>query len=80
MNNSVASYKKFLTNVIAKIVNDNLQGSGSIAENMGAQQILVEHVLRVLENQGYLRLSETLGDGIFLYNVSPKLKRVLEGT
>ena len=70
VNNYVASYKELLTNVIAKIVNENLQDSVSITENVGAQQILVDHALHVLENQGYLKLSKTLSDGISLSTMS----------
>ena len=78
-NNYVENYEKIFTNVIAQIINENLKDSVSIAKNVGAQRILVDHILHVLENQGCLRLSEKLSGGVFLYNVSPKLKRALEG-
>jgi hypothetical protein len=47
-----------------------------VAERLGFPRLLVLHILRLLDAQGLLKLSEPYGPVAHFYNVSPKLRRL----
>jgi len=72
-------YAQFKTRVIAAIVNDKLADNYSIIRATGQPQLLVNHFLEDLANQGLCRISKSMGGGlhIHVFGVSPELKRLL---
>lgn len=76
----IADIDSVLTAVIARIVNDGMTDSGSIRESVGQPGIIIEYILRLLADNGHFTLSKPLGRGreMYILDVSPELKRMLE--
>jgi hypothetical protein len=65
---------------IALLVNDPPKGNRIIhdlATRANTQRLVVDQLLKGLEEQGLLRVSRTLGDGSRLHRISPTLGRLL---
>jgi len=73
----VPDYESSITQVASAVVNNGLEDNKSIQQHVGKDQFLVDHALEVLENQGYVRLSRTMGGHTWIIDVSPALKRAL---
>ncbi len=76
-NTYVSGYEEIQRRIVAHIVNNELYDAGEIASKMGIHTILVEHVFSLLELQGYARIRKGFGIRNQVFNVSPKLKRLL---
>ncbi|NHV31740.1 toll/interleukin-1 receptor domain-containing protein [Burkholderia sp. D-99] len=59
------------------IVNDGLTHNGALAEASQQPVPLVDHAIRLLEGQGYLKATRSLSGNTNIYNVSPMLRRAL---
>lgn len=68
-------YDAVLRQLVAGIVNEGWCNSDDI-ENLGAPERLHDHLVRLLEDQGHIRVARYLS-GYFIRDVSPKLRRAL---
>ncbi len=71
------NYSAAADEVCAAVVNLGEGSDEQITETVGHSRLLVLHVLRVLDNNGTLHLSEAMGGSAFFHGVSPKLRRLL---
>jgi serine/threonine protein kinase len=71
----VEDYNALVDEVIVQIVRHEKEDNFSIREALSQQQLLVDHILDVLERNGFVKLSKTLGGGVKVYGVSAELKR-----
>ncbi len=68
-----------LTEICTAIVNGDEQGSDDdLATITGHPRLIVLHVLRQLDGNGLLKLSQAIGPTTRYYGVSPKLRRLLD--
>ncbi|MDH3349254.1 MAG: toll/interleukin-1 receptor domain-containing protein [Desulfobulbaceae bacterium] len=74
----INDYQQIIHDVIVAIVNENLGNNSELAEKIGHPLKLINHILDLLESNGHLSLSKTLGGGVGIYNVSPALRRMLQ--
>lgn len=79
LNAYLDDYQTLIRTVIALIVNRNMQSNAEIIAETDRPQRLINHVLDLLESNGHVALSKTMGGGISIYNVSPALRRMLAG-
>jgi len=70
-------YKVTQTQVVACIANNEMDDALEISSKLGKPVSLVEHIFLLLEMNGYLKISQEMGRRRQIYNVSPKLKRLL---
>lgn len=73
----VEQYEEKVQDVAVAVVNQGLQDNESIAAKLSLPQYLVDHALKVLESQQYLKLSRNLGGHIHIISVSATLRRAL---
>jgi TIR domain len=73
----IPEYQNKIKAVISMIVNNKLESNTTIYQRLNEPKILVNHILDVLENNGYLSLVKTFGGDNHILNVSPALKRSL---
>ncbi len=78
INTDNPEFNKILNDVISLVVNEKIRDNETIANKLEVNQILVNHSLKLLENNVLLELSFAEGNLIFIMNVSVKLKRMLE--
>lgn len=77
-NTYITDYSKITYNVVAAIVNEDMMENQQIAKSLNQNIAVVDHILDLLENNGLIKLSKTIGVLSHIYNVSPKLKRLLK--
>ncbi len=61
--------------VATAIVNKQDQDSKAIASAVGAKKYVVDQILNEFENLGWLQLSKSLNDTVYVLKTSPELKR-----
>ncbi len=77
INNILPDYNIILNNVISLIVNKNVNNNENIIKELNVNKIVVNHILNVLELKNYVKLTRAQGNFIFIFNISPELKRIL---
>lgn len=70
-------YQELIRKIIALIVNNNMQSNSEIVSGTHLPHRLVDHVLDLLDLNGLITVSKTIGGGAHIFNVSPALKRML---
>lgn len=73
----LGDYDSLVNNVAFAIVNKKAMDSETIINELGQPQLIIDHVLNVLENKSLIKLIRTLGGLSLISNVSPELKRML---
>lgn len=76
----VEDYASIQKSVGLEIENQKSYQNKSIAKSLGKPQIIIDHVLRVFESKGFVKLYSSLGGDIEIYEVSPLLRRWLRET
>jgi len=74
------NYDSILESIAFQIVNLNNMDNKSISTSLNQPQMIVDHILNVLENGGLIRATQTVKGGIHIFDVSPELKRMLRKT
>ena len=75
--NYLEGFDKLVDQVAAALVNEEADSNEHLSALLGKPIYLIGHILRVLENNGLLKLTEFMGGMISAYSLSPKLKRAL---
>lgn len=75
----IANYQEIIRNVVSAIVNKRLTDNIALEAEINQPRILIDHILDVLESNSHLKQSKSLGGMCHIYNVSPSLKRALNG-
>lgn len=71
----IPGYESTIQAVASAILNENVDSNSDLQAKIGKNQFLINHILDLLERQGYIQL-EKFGDGrINVYSVSVKLRR-----
>lgn len=73
----IPQYQELIREVIALIVNNNMQSNDELIAETKQPTRLINHILDLLEMNGHVHLSKTIGGGVHVYNVSPALRRML---
>lgn len=78
----IDDYNSILDSVAFQIVNHNNMNNRSISASLEQPQMIVDHILNVLERKELIKLAKRFGGGIHIHvlNVSPELKRMLRKT
>jgi hypothetical protein len=78
----VSGYASIRKEVIAQIVNHEQKQEGFIAASINQPVNLVRHIMSWLKLDGYIKVTETFGvdNRMYVYEVSPRLKRFLESS
>lgn len=74
----INDYQQIIHDVIIAIVNQSLGDNSEIAKKLGQPIKLIDHTLDLLESNGHLNLSKTIGGDVHINNISPALKRMLQ--
>lgn len=75
----IDEYTAIQHRVVTELVGGPEQGDDQdIASKSAAPRLLVLHIMKLLDMQGLLRLSESMGPTTHYFNVSPKLRRLLD--
>jgi hypothetical protein len=72
----VPKYDELIESVAFEIVNRGAHDSQAIIASSGQPAVLVEHALAMLKQQGLINYESTW-DGSIIYDVSPRLRRIL---
>lgn len=71
----ISGYESTIQAVASAILNENVDSNSDLQARIGKSQFLINHILELLESQGYLQL-EKYGAGLWeVYSVSVKLRR-----
>lgn len=73
----VKNYNSIVDDVISCIVNKEIVDNKSISKELRQNQLIIDHILRLLASRGLIHIAEFLGGSIAIHDVSPELKRVL---
>lgn len=71
------TYHEIQANIISLLVNEDIASNIDLMEKLNQPQLIIDHVLDLLELNGHLDLSKMIGGFIRVYNISPSLKRSL---
>ena len=75
----IDEYGSIQHRVVTELVGGPAQGDDQdIASKSDAPRLLVLHIMKLLNTQGLLGLSESMGPTTHYFNVSPKLRRLLD--
>ena len=77
LNAYVPQYQAQIKGIISLIVNKNMRSNVELIAETKQLPRLINHVLDLLEMNGHVRLSKTLGGGVHFHDVSPALRRML---
>lgn len=72
-------YKSIVQGVMTLIVSKDISGNHALAESLNQPIILIDYILELLEEKNLLQLSKMTQGVIWIYNISPELKRMVEG-
>jgi len=78
-NACIANYQEILKETVSAIVNMELTGNEFIANFLKHPPFLIDHILDVLESRRHIKMTKYSSGGCHIYNVSPTLKRLLNG-
>jgi hypothetical protein len=73
----IPDYQETLQNVIIMIVNQGMRENIKIAETLNKPLYLIDHIYKLLETKGHVKLSNELGRSNTIFEVSASLKRLL---
>lgn len=73
----VAEYGSVIDHLAGLIANEGANTNLKLSETSGKPLMLVNHIIRALENNGHVKVSEEMGERIYIYEVSAKLRRAL---
>ncbi|MCJ8352352.1 toll/interleukin-1 receptor domain-containing protein [Moritella sp.] len=73
----IPDYSATLDKVISLIVNEDINNNTAIQEKTNKSIVIINHILDVLESNGHVKLSKTMGGMVQVYNVSVSLRRAL---
>jgi hypothetical protein len=73
----IPNYDDKILSVASALVNDQLGDNFSIAKKLNERQLLIDHILDLLESNGHLKHAKMVGGMIRVFNVSASLKRSL---
>ena len=76
----IKDYNQVVKSVIFQIVNQEGIDSQFISSNLNQPQMIIDHILDVLESRELIGLSKSLGIAKHIYSVSPELKRITRET
>lgn len=71
------NYHELQTNVISLLVNEDIASNIELLEKLKEPQLIIDHILDLLDMNGHVSLSKMMGGLIRVYNISPSLKRSL---
>lgn len=71
------NYHELQTNIISLLVNEDIASNIELVEKLTQPQLIIDHVLDLLEQNGHVSLSKLSGGYVRVYNISPTLKRSL---
>jgi len=71
------NYHDIQTNIISLLVNEEIASNVELMEKLNQPQLIIDHVLDLLESNGHVSLSKMVGGLIRVFNISPSLKRSL---
>lgn len=73
----VPGYQSIVKDVVVALVNQKLTDDVAIAAALKQPLYLIQHILKVMEDHGHLKMSKALSGPRFIYEVSPSLRRAL---
>lgn len=73
----IDDYDSIQKSVAFQIVNENNTMNKSISTSLQQPQLIVDHFLMMLENNGLITLDREYGNRVHVFDVSPELKRML---
>ncbi|MEC6816730.1 toll/interleukin-1 receptor domain-containing protein [Photobacterium toruni] len=71
------NYSEISDKIVSLIVNEGIKSNAGIQEKTNEPIVIINHILNVLESNGHVKLSKTLGGMVQIYNVSVSLRRAL---
>jgi len=78
-NVAIPDYQSKVAAVVSVIVNEKLASNIEIQKRLNENQIIVDHILAVLETKGHIKQAKMIGGLSHIHYVSPSLRRALSG-
>jgi len=75
----ISNYNESITSVASFLVNagDTVQESNNISEKLSIPLVLINHILDLFEENGFVKQQKMTGNVTIVWNISPELKRRL---
>lgn len=73
----IPNYEEKITAVMFALVNEQLSETSAIATKIDSPQLLVDHILDILEHRGDIQQSKMISGARHVHYVSPSLRRAL---
>lgn len=74
----VPDYGNIVDKCAGLIGNNEVNTNFKLRDSLNIPLMIANHIIRLLENNGYVKLSGEMGERILIYEVSPKLRRALQ--
>jgi len=68
---------KLTREVASLIINKRIENNEQLIAETGQPKIVIEHILNLFKSNGYIEIEKAMGNYIFIFNISPELKRIL---
>lgn len=73
----ISDYGEIIDKTAGLIANEEVNTNLQLTESIGIPLMVSNHLFRLFENNSYIKLSEEMGERIYAYEVSAKLRRAL---
>lgn len=73
----VVGYDQIVVNVISKMVNEDKLQNTELKQALRVPLPIVNHIMLMLEAKGYVQLTKSMAEPMFVRSASPELKRLL---
>lgn len=73
----IDNYEEVVSKTVSALVNKSIDTNQALSREVECEQLLIDHILVLLRNDGLIKLTEYAGGLKRAYNVSPVLKRRL---
>jgi hypothetical protein len=73
----VPEYGQLVDKCAGLIANNEASTNLMLRDSLGIPLMIANHIIRILENNGYVKVSSEMGERISIYDVSAKLRRAL---
>ena len=71
------NYHELQTRIVSLLVNEDISSNTELMKKLNKPQLIIDHILDLMELNGHVSLSKMIGGLIRVYNISPSLKRSL---
>lgn len=71
----IPNYSRLLADTLFAVINHDLDDNHKIATHLNQPEVLIDYLLDILKNQGFIKTTETMGGNIYIHEITIEGKR-----